>query len=128
MSQGQVMTLEEIHDALITDHRANGPDGCSNIDRIRFIGETMQPEVIDLTVDYDFTLVVEEDSPILVAAVKHLALLKLDYINRLYDHCHMMKEVYDAEAAKLILAVRRIDHHLSYLEDGLPTPPFSVFS
>jgi hypothetical protein len=128
MSQGQVMTLEEIHDVLVTDHRANGPDGCSNIDRIRFIGEVMQPEVIDLTVDYDFTLVVEEEDPILVAAVKHLALLKLDYTNRLYDHCHMMKEVYDAEAAKLYLAVRRIDHHLSYLESDLPTPPFSVFS
>jgi hypothetical protein len=128
MSKSQMMSLEGIHEALVSDHRAAGPDGCSNIDRIRFISETMQPEVIDLTIDYDFTLVVEEDNPILVVAVKHLALLKLDYMNRLYDHCHMMKEVYDAEAAKLILAVRRIDHHLSYLEVGLPTPPFSVFS
>lgn len=84
-------------------------------------------EEIDLTVHYDFTPVTDEDNPIVVAAAKHLALLKLDYLNRLYDHYHLSKDNYDMMSAQLILAIRRIDHHLSFLEAGLPTPPFSAF-
>lgn len=121
------MKMSEICEALASDHRPNGPDGCSNIDRIKFICNAMNLEVIDLTLDYDFTPVTDEDDPIMVAAAKHLALLKLDYMNRLFDHCYISKQHYDSEAAQLILAVRRIEHHLSYLEDGLPTPPFSAF-
>jgi hypothetical protein len=121
------VNLTEITEALAHDHRPMGPDGCSNIDRIRFIIETMGLEVIDLTVDYDFTSITDEDSPIIVAAVKHLALLKLDYLNRLYDHCHLPKDNYDMMSAQLILAIQRIDHHLGFLEAGLPTPPFAAF-
>ena len=121
------MTLEEITEAIATDHRPTGPDGCSNTDRIRFISEAMGIKVIDLTAEYDFTPVTEEDNPVVVAAAKHLALLKLSYLNRLYENYHLSKDNYDMMAAQLILAVQRIDHHLSYLEAGLPTPPFSPF-
>lgn len=121
------VTLDEITEALTMDHRPAGPDGCSNIDRLAFVSQVFGLETIDLSIRYDFTSIIEEDNPIMVAAAKHLALLKLDYLNRLYEHYHMAKSDYDSFAAMLILDVRRIDHHLSYLEEGLPTPPFSAF-
>jgi hypothetical protein len=121
------VTLSEITKALQRDTRPAGPDGCSNVDRITFVAKVLGMRPIDLTEDYDFTGVVGEDDPILVCGAKHLALLKLDYANRLFEHGHMTKQEFDAEAAVLILAVRRMDHHLTFVERGLPTPPFPAY-
>ena len=121
------MTLEEINHALVTDQRPSGPDGCSNTDRLRFIVSALQVSSIDLTVEYDFSLIAEESDPVYIAALKHLVLLQFDYIGRLVDHGYMTLDDYETNAAKISMSVRRIDHHLGYLEDGLPTPPFPVF-
>lgn len=121
------MTLEEINHELVTDHRPSGPDGCSNVDRLRFVVTVLQVSSIDLTTEYDFGLIAEETDPVYIAALKHLVLLQLDYIRRLVDHGYMTLDDYEVNSAKISMSVRRIDHHLGYLEDGLPTPPFPAF-
>lgn len=121
------MTIEEINESIAFDHRPTGPDGCSAMDRIAFVGQVFGLDTVDLTIPYDFSTIIEEDDPIVICAAKHLALLKLDYLNRLYDHYHLDRETYDALSASLILAVRRIEHHLGFAEQGLPTPPFAAF-
>jgi hypothetical protein len=121
------LTLEEITEALAHDTRPGGPDGCSNVDRINFVLEVFNLKTIDLTLTYDFTPVIGVDCVFNVQAAKHLALLKLDYINRLYDHFMINKVEYDTVVAPLILAVQRIDWHLFHLEQGVPTPPFAAF-
>lgn len=121
------MTLEEIHEALAVDHRPTGADGCSNADRLSFISQVFGLEELDLTLPYDFTTVMDESDPVIIAAVQHLAFLKLDYLNRLYDHGHVDRATYDSLSAPLILSIQRIGHHLHFAEQGLPTPPFSAF-
>lgn len=121
------MTLEEITEALTFDTRPLGPDGCSNVDRIAYVAEVFQLDDIDLTLDYDFTQVIHEKDPVPVLAAKHLALLKIDYLNRLYEHFYLTDEDYAAEVPALILAVQRINWHLHHLERGLPTPPYPAF-
>lgn len=121
------VTRKDIAEALSTDTRPTGPDGCSSADRIAFIMEVFEMDQFVISTTFDFTGVTDIDDPIKVCAVKHLALLKLAYTNRCFDHGLLNQQEYDAEAAPLILSVQRIEHHLSFLEDGLPTPPFSVF-
>lgn len=121
------MKLEEIIERVVTDTRPTGPDGCSNYDRIVFLKRAFGMDEIDLSGDFDFTSVVEEDDPVMICGAKHLAMLKLDFLNRLYEHMEITQEEYDAEAPGLILAVRRIEHHLRFAEEGLPTPPFGIF-
>ena len=126
MSEPQV-TLEDIIESTVTDTRHCGPDGCSNYDRVVFLQRAFGVEEIDLSMDFDFSPVIEETNPIMICGAKHLALLKLDYVNRLYEHMIIDQEDYDSIAPGLILAIRRIDHHLRFAEEGLPAPPFSIF-
>ncbi len=84
-------------------------------------------EEIDLSLEYDFTTVIEEPDPVMICGAKHIAMLKLDFTNKLLEHCHITHQDWEATAPALILAIRRIDHHLSFAEQGLPTPPHSVF-
>lgn len=121
------MTLEEITEALSHDVRPSGPDGCSNVDRIAFVREVFNLEVIDLNLTYDFTAVIGVDCPFSVEAAKHLALLKIDYLNRMFDHYLINQDDYDRLVPPLILAVQRIDWHLTHVKMGVPTPPFAAF-
>lgn len=121
------MTPEEITEALACDTRPSGPDGCSNVDRIAFVCQVFDLEQLDLTLAYDFTPVIGVTCPFNVEAAKHLAILKLDFINRLYDNYHMDQAHYESVSAPLIGAIRRIDWHLRHVAEGVPTPPFRVF-
>lgn len=121
------MTVDEITAELTNDARPAGPDGCSNVDRIAFVMEVFKLDVIDLNLAYDFTKVIESRDEFHIMAAKHLALLKLDYLNRLYSHYLMQKRDYDSVSAPLILAVQRIEWHLYHVSRGLPTPPWSAF-
>lgn len=120
-------TLEKITEELTFDKRPTGPDGCSNVDRIAFISQVFQTNVIDLSLAYDFTAITQYDDPMEIEAAKHLALLKLDYFNRMYDNFLLTFEQHAEYVAPLILAVQRINWHLQFVRAGLPTPPFSAF-
>lgn len=120
-------TLEKITEELTYDKRPNGPDGCSNVDRIAFIARVFETSVIDLTIEYDFTSITQCDDPMEIEAAKHLALLKIDYFNRMYDKFLLTDEEHSTHTAPLILAVQRIKWHLSHILEGVPTRPFAAF-
>lgn len=118
------LSLDQIATELVNDNRPSGPDGCSNVDRLAFLCEVFETDELDLDADYDFTPIVGVKDPMQVAAARHLCLLKLDLLNRNYDNYHVSREEYNAYSAMLIVALQRINWHLHYVEQGLPTPPW----
>lgn len=117
-------SLTEITTDLMEDTRPNGPDGCSNTDRIAFIVEVMEVEHIDLNAKYDFSNITECKDISMVEACKHLALLQLDYINRAHYHYHLSTDDLNLHTSMLILAIQKINWHLHHLGMDRPTPPF----
>jgi hypothetical protein len=124
VKESPVLDREQITYELMNDTRPIGPDGCSNQDRILYVVEVFECEVIDLTSTYDFTNAVRCKDTSVVEATKHLALLQLDYHSRLHYHNHITTDELNFHTATLILAIQRINWHLDHLKRDVPTPPF----
>lgn len=117
-------SLEDITYELINDTRPNGPDGCSNADRIDYILEVFECDSVSLNEDYDWKEVSKSDDPEMVVAAKHLALLQLDWFHRLYYNGFMTIDAFNVKSSVIILGVQRINWHIAHLERGVLTPPF----
>lgn len=116
-------TLDEIIVEVCEDTHP-GPDGCSNSDRLHFIMEVLECEVINLNATYNFTPVTRCKTPDLIEASKHIALLQLDYLKQAKVNEHIEEDEYDLHKARLILDIRRLDWHYDHVVAGKPTPPF----
>jgi hypothetical protein len=124
MEKSVQRTIEEIATELVSDPRPNGPDGACNIDRFMYVTEVFGMEEIDFDQFYDFTYVTQCKDVDMVEAVKQVALLKIDFAHRMYDHGHIDIVEFNAEVSHLILSVQRINWHLDHLARDRPTPPF----
>jgi len=122
------MTLsrQEIMDACKWDTRPSSSGGASNADRYEFICEVFELDDVDLEQAYDWQVVTKSKCVVAVTAAKEMMLLKLDFINRLFEHGHLTRLEWDMISSPWIIAVQRINWHLHHLELEMPTPPFEA--
>lgn len=118
------LSLEEITEELISDDRPNGADGCSNVDRIRYVLSVFECESINLNEEYDWSRAVFCPEYEMVLSAKHLALLQFDLFHRAYYNRHLTLDEFNVKAAVLTLGIQKINWHLDHMERGLRTPPF----
>lgn len=118
------LSLEDITYELHTDTRPNGPDGCSNTDRLAYVLDIFECDHISLNEEYDWTQVTKSDDLDMVQASKHLALLQLDYFHRMYQNRHMDLATFNVKSSVLFLGLQRINWHIDHMERGVTTPPF----
>lgn len=108
----------------LTSDTSPGADGCSNADRITYIGQVFGHTTIRLGEKMDFSHVPACTDIAIVNASKHLALLQLDFLKRSYDHYLIEIGDFQTGSATLILDIQRMNWHLQHLQQDVPTPPF----
>jgi hypothetical protein len=117
-------SLDEIAQELAHDARPSNLDGCSNVDRIKYIVEVLEVERIDLTIDFDLSELFDNKEYDEVQAIKHFIMLKMDFLNRQLDHYHITPDQHRLSVAPLVLDIQRLNWHMEHLVEGRPTPPY----
>lgn len=109
---------------LIGTQTTIGMDGCSNVDRVRFVMEAMGVDQIDLNEQVDYTLALDSDNPTFVEAAIHLAKLQIQYIAAAHYSGYLTDDNNAMKMAVYTLIIEKMCWHLKHLNMDVPTPPY----